>query len=44
MIERPGKEIVVLMEKNFRYGWFNPTQYLLVHLLYEVEIDNLIQI
>jgi hypothetical protein len=46
MMEKLEKEIPVLickLEKIFPTGWFNPMQYLLVHLLYESKLGGLQQ-
>jgi hypothetical protein len=43
MMEKLEKEIPVLiykLEKIFPPGWFNPIQYLLVHLLYEAKLGG----
>jgi hypothetical protein len=43
MIEKMEEEISVLLcklEKIFPLGWFNPIQYLLVHLSYEAKIEG----
>jgi hypothetical protein len=43
MMEKFEDEIPVLLcklEKIFPPGWFNPMQYLLVHLLYEAKIGG----
>jgi hypothetical protein len=43
MMEKLKKEISMLickLEKIFSLGWFNPMQYLLVHLPYEAKIGD----
>jgi hypothetical protein len=43
MMEKLEKEIMVLickLEKIFPPGWFNPMQYLLIHLTYEAELGG----
>jgi hypothetical protein len=46
MMKKLEKEIPVLLcklEKIFLPGWFNPMQYLLIHLPYEVEVGGPVQ-
>jgi hypothetical protein len=46
MMEKLEKEIPVLLckvEKIFPPGWFNPMQYLLIHLPYEAKVGGLVQ-
>jgi hypothetical protein len=43
MMEKLEKEILVLickLEKIFLPGWFNPIQYLLVHIPYEAKVGS----
>jgi hypothetical protein len=43
MMEKLEEEISVLickLEKIFPPGWFNPMQYLLVHVLYEAKVGD----
>jgi hypothetical protein len=43
MMEKLEEEIPVLLyklEKIFPLGWFNPIQYLLIHLPYEAKIGD----
>jgi hypothetical protein len=46
MMEKLEKEIIVLLcklEKIFPPRWFNPMQYLLIHLLYEAKVGGSVQ-
>jgi hypothetical protein len=46
MMEKLEKEILVLLcklEKIFPPGWFNPMQYLLIHLSYEAKVSGPVQ-
>jgi hypothetical protein len=46
MMERLEKEIPMLLcklEKIFPPGWFNPMQYLLIHLSYEAKVVRPVQ-